>query len=101
MAHITGGGLTDNIARILPEGCMVELRADAWEVPPIFRLIESEGAIDPAEMARVFNLGLGVVLFVAPEHVGLVEYQAAESMVVGRVASREGHEQVVIGTGAW
>jgi phosphoribosylformylglycinamidine cyclo-ligase len=101
MAHITGGGLTDNIARVLPEGCMVEIYSDAWEVPPIFRLIQTEGAIDPAEMARVFNLGLGVVLFVAPEHVGLVEEQAAGSMLVGRVAPREGDAQVVIGTGTW
>jgi phosphoribosylformylglycinamidine cyclo-ligase len=68
-------------------------------VPPLFRLIQSEGNVDPSEMARVFNMGLGVVLFVAPEHVGLVERHAIDSRVVGRVVPWQDGERVTFGAG--
>ena len=85
MAHITGGGLIENIPRILPEGCAVELYTDAWEVPPVFRLIEEKGGIDPAEMARVFNMGLGMVIVTSPEQASAAKYSAPEAIEVGRV----------------
>nr|MBF6589565.1 phosphoribosylformylglycinamidine cyclo-ligase [Ktedonobacterales bacterium] len=59
MAHITGGGLVDNLPRVLPDGLAVRLDARAWVMPPIFRLLQREGAVSWAEMRRVFNLGLG------------------------------------------
>jgi phosphoribosylformylglycinamidine cyclo-ligase len=92
MAHITGGGLVDNIPRILPDGCAVALDTGAWEVPWIFRLIQSEGDIDPAEMARVFNMGLGMVMVAAPEHVELIEARIPEAMLVGEVVKAEDGE---------
>lgn len=64
MAHITGGGLYDNVPRILPEGVSAVFDASVMPVPPIFRLIQEKGDIDPYEMYRVFNMGIGMVWFV-------------------------------------
>lgn len=67
MAHITGGGLVDNPVRSLPSGTRLVLRRDSWKRPPIFDLIERLGAVDRAEMERVFNNGIGMLLTVAAE----------------------------------
>ncbi|SHK29208.1 phosphoribosylformylglycinamidine cyclo-ligase [Desulforamulus aeronauticus] len=64
MAHITGGGLTENIPRVLPKGVKVVLNRDAWPVLPIFQLIQQIGQVDEAEMLRTFNMGIGMVLVV-------------------------------------
>ena len=66
MAHITGGGFVDNIPRVLPPGVGVRIDKSAWTVPPLFRLIQEKGGVDEAEMFRVFNMGIGFVLIVAP-----------------------------------
>ena len=65
MAHITGGGLTDNLPRILPAGCRAEIDLTLLRVPELFRLIARGGEIDPGELLRVFNLGVGMVLVVS------------------------------------
>ncbi|GEM87109.1 phosphoribosylformylglycinamidine cyclo-ligase [Meiothermus granaticius] len=62
MAHITGGGVYENLPRALPEGLGAELQSGSWPVPPIFRLIQDRGNIAPNEMYRVFNMGLGYIL---------------------------------------
>lgn len=67
MAHITGGGLTDNIPRILPEGLEARVELGSWQVPELFRALQRLGDVDAAEMLRVFNLGIGMVLVVAAE----------------------------------
>lgn len=67
MAHITGGGFWDNIPRVLPPGIGVSISKSAWEVPPLFRLIQQTGTVSEDEMFRVFNMGIGYVLLVAPE----------------------------------
>jgi phosphoribosylformylglycinamidine cyclo-ligase len=67
MSHITGGGLIDNIERILPPGCTAQLKTGSWEVPPIFRLLQEQGGLDQEEMLRTFNNGIGMVLLVAEE----------------------------------
>ncbi len=64
MAHITGGGLKDNIVRILPRNCSVEINKNAWEIPPLFKLIQSKGNIAEDEMFHAFNMGVGFVIFV-------------------------------------
>ncbi len=69
MAHITGGGFWDNIPRVLPPGVGVRISRSAWEVPPLFRLIQQTGSVSEDEMFRVFNMGIGYVLVVAPESV--------------------------------
>ncbi|HEX9037053.1 MAG TPA: phosphoribosylformylglycinamidine cyclo-ligase [Ktedonobacterales bacterium] len=67
MAHITGGGLVDNIPRVLPNGLGVDLDASTWDVLPIFRLIQARGNVAWDEMKRVFNLGIGFIVFVHPQ----------------------------------
>jgi phosphoribosylformylglycinamidine cyclo-ligase len=64
MAHVTGGGLTGNLPRVLPRGCRAVLRRGAWRTPPIFDFLQRGGRIDEAEMFRVFNMGIGFVLIV-------------------------------------
>lgn len=69
MAHITGGGLVDNIPRVLPEGCEAVLDFGAWEVPAVFEWLINQGKIDWIEAARIWNLGIGYVLIVPAEGV--------------------------------
>ena len=66
IAHITGGGLPGNVKRILPEGCRARIQKQSWDVPPIFTILQREGNIEEAEMYRVFNMGIGIVLVLAP-----------------------------------
>lgn len=67
MAHITGGGFWDNIPRVLPPGIGVQIDKSAWDVPPLFRLIQQAGNVSEDEMFRVFNMGIGYVLLADPE----------------------------------
>lgn len=78
VAHITGGGLVENLSRILPEGLQCDITPDSWEVPPVFKWIQKLGAIDDDEMERVFNLGLGLVLVVKPEIADQVQNAVSE-----------------------
>ena len=63
-AHITGGGLLDNLPRVLPKNCRAAIRKDSWQVPEIFRLIQKGGKIPEDEMYQVFNMGIGMTLIV-------------------------------------
>jgi phosphoribosylformylglycinamidine cyclo-ligase len=67
LAHITGGGLTDNLPRALPEGLRARIKVGAWDIPPVFRLLAERGAVPEADMWRTFNLGVGLVLIVGPK----------------------------------
>ena len=67
LAHITGGGITDNLPRILPEGTGAVVRRRSWPVLPVFEFMRREGRIDEAEMYRTFNMGIGMILVIAPE----------------------------------
>ncbi len=67
MAHITGGGLLENIPRVLPDGLGVRLEANSWQAPPVFRWLAQAGNIDPQEMARTFNCGIGLILITSPD----------------------------------
>ena len=69
LAHITGGGLPGNVVRILPDGCTAYIRDGAWEILPIFPLLQAKGDVEEAEMYRVFNMGIGMVVIVAPDAV--------------------------------
>jgi phosphoribosylformylglycinamidine cyclo-ligase len=66
LAHITGGGLLENIPRVLPNGCKAVVRKDSWQLPAIFQIIQKGGNIEETEMFRTFNCGIGMVL-VVPE----------------------------------
>jgi phosphoribosylformylglycinamidine cyclo-ligase len=62
MAHITGGGITENVPRVLPEGCAAEIDLQSWSIPPLFTLLQQHGAISTDEMFRAFNMGIGLVI---------------------------------------
>jgi phosphoribosylformylglycinamidine cyclo-ligase len=100
MAHITGGGITDNLPRVLPEGCAARIRTDAWSVPPLFRLLQQRGSIGDDEMFRAFNMGIGLVLACAPDDVdrvaGLLEAAGEpQATEIGRIlAGRRSVEYV-------
>ena len=66
LAHITGGGLGGNLPRVLPDGLTVRVKRNSWRAPPIFDLIAAKGPVDSLEMSRVFNMGVGFVMIVAP-----------------------------------
>jgi phosphoribosylformylglycinamidine cyclo-ligase len=69
MAHITGGGLLENIPRILPAGLHAFVEADLWEQPRLMAFLQAQGHIEPGEMARTFNCGIGMAVVVAPGNV--------------------------------
>lgn len=77
MAHITGGGLVENIPRILPAGLTAKIDPTSWPVPPIFRLIQELGQVEGLEMYRTFNMGIGLVLAVPPEQSGAIRQELA------------------------
>ena len=72
LAHITGGGLTENTPRMCPETLVPQIDNTAWPVPPVFRWLQETGNIEDAEMHRTFNMGIGMVLSVSPEHIDTV-----------------------------
>jgi len=94
LAHITGGGFPGNIPRVLPEGLGARLRAGSWEVPALFRLIQSGGGIADDEMYRTFNMGIGMVLVVSPGDLHEVEHslerRGEPSFVIGTVVAGSG-----------
>jgi phosphoribosylformylglycinamidine cyclo-ligase len=80
LAHITGGGITENLPRMLPEGCAAEIDLRAWAIPPIFSLLQQHGGVSREEMFRAFNMGVGLIVACA----------ARDAERVINVASRAG-----------
>lgn len=93
-AHITGGGIGENLARALPAGFDAIINSSAWEAPPIFDLIQQRAELDDEEMSRTFNLGIGMMIIVAADKVEAT-YEALES--AGETAYRLG--EVTVGKG--
>ncbi|MEL1249733.1 phosphoribosylformylglycinamidine cyclo-ligase [Aurantiacibacter gilvus] len=79
LAHITGGGLLENIPRVLPEGARAVVDADAWQQPGLMAFLQAQGNIEPGEMARTFNCGVGMVLAVTPNNVDVVTSALTEA----------------------
>jgi len=90
IAHITGGGFPENLRRILPEGVTAVVETGAWEPQPIFRLIQSRGRIAPEEMYEVFNMGVGMVLAVGPDHAQAVLAAVPGAVTIGRIEQWRG-----------
>src|SRR5690606_2956641 len=101
MAHITGGGLTENIIRVVPEGLGLDIDASSWTLPPVFQWLQREGAVADSEMWRTFNCGIGFVLIVAADQVAsvtaAVEAQGLAQWTIGKVTAADGTERVRIG----
>ena len=95
MAHVTGGGLIDNVPRVLPQGMAARFDSRAWAVPPIFQLIQKRGNIDRSEMYHVFNMGIGMVIICSPENVNRLTKALPEAKVIGEVI-KQGEARVVI-----
>ena len=89
LAHITGGGLIDNLPRVLPAVCDAVIDTHAWKVPPIFRLIQEGGSVDPAEMYQVFNMGIGMAVVVREKHSSEVA-SSLKGKVIGRIEAGTG-----------
>lgn len=79
MAHITGGGLTENIPRVLPDGIAVRLDAAAWSLPPVFRWLKEQGHLENADLARTLNCGIGMVVICDPDRAGEIEKSLQDS----------------------
>lgn len=96
MAHITGGGLTENIPRVLPDSVTAVIDKTSWVAPAIFAWLQQHGRVDDAEMARTFNCGIGMVVIVAKEHVAVAKahLQAAGETVcvIGKIRARAAGE---------
>jgi phosphoribosylformylglycinamidine cyclo-ligase len=88
-AHITGGGLIDNLPRILPTTCDGLVNTSSWTVPPIFRLIQRGGDISRDEMYQVFNMGIGMVLVVSESHASEVLSQT-KGKLIGQITAGSG-----------
>jgi phosphoribosylformylglycinamidine cyclo-ligase len=83
MAHITGGGITDNLPRVLPEGLRAVVKVGAWEIPPVFRILAERGQVPEDDLWRTFNLGVGMVLIVPPKQLAKVLKQLAKGGCAG------------------
>ena len=90
MAHITGGGLRDNIVRVLPRHTTADLRFGSWHVPPIFPLIQRAGDVSLAEMCHVFNMGVGYVVICAADDVAAAQAAVPAAVPIGEVRASAG-----------
>jgi phosphoribosylformylglycinamidine cyclo-ligase len=89
LAHITGGGLVDNLPRVLPKDCDAIIDSKSWEVPAIFKHIEQGGKVDHAEMFQVFNMGIGMTVIVSEKDAASVKTKL-KAKVIGRIATGSG-----------
>lgn len=101
MAHITGGGLVENVPRVLPEGVTAELKKSAWPRPPLFDWLQKEGGVPDAEMHRVFNCGIGMVVVVAERDaaaaISLLSAAGEAAYRIGSIRARAvGEAQTVV-----
>jgi phosphoribosylformylglycinamidine cyclo-ligase len=105
LAHITGGGLLENIPRVLPHGARALVDADAWKQPGLMAFLQAQGNIEPGEMARTFNCGVGMVLAVLPEKVEAVAAaltEAGETVLrIGEIVSGQRGCTVRGSAGTW
>jgi phosphoribosylformylglycinamidine cyclo-ligase len=92
IAHITGGGITENLPRILPKSCQAQIDPHSWEMPPLMRFIQATGHVSDAEMRRVFNCGVGLVLVVpkteALEACDRIRGLGEKAWVMGKITKR-------------
>ncbi|OQY54270.1 MAG: phosphoribosylformylglycinamidine cyclo-ligase [Desulfobacteraceae bacterium 4572_88] len=100
LAHITGGGIAENIVRVIPDACGIKIYQDSWEVPRIFTFLQQAGNISDGEMMRTFNNGIGMVLVVhqdvVPDVLQRLSAMNEDAAVIGEVVRRKGQEARVV-----
>ncbi len=96
LAHITGGGISGNLSRILPKGLSAEINKKSWETPPIFSLIQKRGNIEEAEMYRVFNMGIGMIIVCLPQQADRAMAALPQSKAIGKIIESNKAEQIII-----
>jgi len=100
MAHITGGGLSENIIRVVPDGLGLDIDASAWPLPPVFDWLQHEGQVPVEEMWRTFNCGIGFVLIIAPEALAAIQAALAALLLphwtMGEVVTAHAGQRVRI-----
>jgi phosphoribosylformylglycinamidine cyclo-ligase len=101
MAHITGGGVVENLPRILPSGCAARIEVGTWTEPRVFRFLAEQGDIPDVEMYRVFNMGLGMLVVVSRDEANAIPDEAGDLAVhrVGEIVGGDRHVEVVPGSG--
>ncbi len=96
MAHITGGGLVDNLPRVLPQHLAAVLQRDAWPMPPVFSWLQQAGGVADAEMHRVFNCGIGLTLVVDAQDeaaaLAFLRKEGLDAWTIGRIVPRTADE---------
>ncbi len=101
IAHITGGGLSENIPRVLPDHCGAQIDLDSWQMPAVFQWLQQAGNIEPTEMFRTFNCGIGMVVVVDEDRVDacidILENEGEKAWRVGSIIERNGQEAVRFG----
>ncbi len=100
ICHVTGGGLTDNLPRVLPKSCQAVIHRQSWPVPPIFHLLKAKGNIPDEEMLRTFNNGIGLAVVVAEEHVTdvLLRLQGLneQGFIIGEIVERKNDDPPLV-----
>jgi phosphoribosylformylglycinamidine cyclo-ligase len=94
LAHITGGGLIDNLPRVLPANCDASIETKSWRVPPIFEFLAEKGKVDREEMYQVFNMGIGMVAIVAAKDAGKAA-RLLRAKPIGRIIKGSGKTRLV------
>ena len=96
LVHITGGGINENIIRVIPDACKAMIHKDAWEIPPVFKMLQKEGSVSNSEMQRTFNNGIGMVMVVpeksAQEVMDRLVAMDQKACFIGEIESRENNE---------
>ncbi len=99
IAHITGGGIDENIIRVIPDACKVKVQADSWEIPPVFTFLQKAGNVTDREMHRTFNNGIGMIVVVpeetSQEVLDRLSAMDEKAFLMGEIASREASEPQV------
>jgi len=98
-AHITGGGIEDNLIRVIPKGCGIEMYSNSWDVPPVFSFLQNAGNISDSEMMRTFNNGLGMIAVVAEDMAQDVLEQLSamkeKGFIIGKVVERKESDTLI------
>ena len=96
MAHITGGGITENVPRVLPDNVKAVVEKSSWQRPKLFDWLQREGQVAEGEMHRVFNCGIGMVVIVAAAHaeraIALLTAAGEQAQMIGRIEARSADE---------